>query len=304
MTSAAIGGPFPDLSHAAGFVALVGPPNAGKSTLLNRLLGRKIAITSRKPQTTRTRILGIVHRPSAQLIFIDTPGVHHSRSLLNTRIVDAALGSLADADAVLLVIDATRADPPAEELILAKLEALRHPVLLALNKIDAIVKPRLLDLLARWSERRVFEALVPVSARDGTQVDVLLGAVERHLPAGPPLFPPDALTDRAERFLAAELIREKAIRLTGQEIPHAVAVTIDRFHEQAARVAIDATLHVERDSQKGILIGQGGRKLKQIGVQARRDIEELLDTRVRLQLFVRVQKNWRRSPRDLQRFGY
>ena len=288
----------------SGFVAIVGPPNAGKSTLLNRLLGQKISITSRKPQTTRNRILGVVHRPGAQMVFMDTPGVHHPRGPLNVRIVDTALAALSDVDLVLVVVDAAQPDEPSESLLIAKLHELRQPVFLALNKIDLLPKAALLEIIDRWRGHFDFRAVVPLSAKQGLQVEVLCTTLENNLPAGPPFFPTETLTDVPEKFVVAEIIREKTIRFTGQEIPYAAAVTVEVFRERKHQVEIHASIHVERASQKGIVIGKGGSKLKQIGSEARRDIERLLDTHVLLKLFVRVQKNWRRDTRALARFGY
>jgi len=290
----------------SGFIAILGPPNVGKSTLLNRLLGQKISITSKKPQTTRNRILGILHRETAQFVFVDTPGVHKAKQPLNVRIVDVALAVLEDVDLILLVADASAPDPESEKILIRALENTRTKVILALNKIDLIKKPVLLSQMDMWHKTHPFEAVIPISARQGTQVDTLVTAMEQALPNGPPLFPEDALTDMPERFLAAEMIREKAFRLTGQEIPYSVAVTVDRFvaKKEGALIAIDATIHVERDSQKGILIGKKGSKLKQIGEDARKEIERMVGAKVYLKLFVRVQKNWSRDTKALRRFGY
>ncbi|MEE4113995.1 MAG: GTPase Era [Desulfobacteraceae bacterium] len=290
----------------AGFVAILGAPNAGKSTLLNRMLGQKISITSKKPQTTRNRILGVVHRTGAQMVFLDTPGIHRARNPLNARIVEAALSTLSEVDLVLLVVDAQSPDEPSERLLLDKLSQQRLPVLLALNKIDRVKRPALLSQIERWSGLIPFAAVVPISAKNGEQVDRLMDAMEAALPLGAPFFPPESLTDLPARFIAAEMVREKAIRLTGQEIPYAVAVTIDSFKEEkkGALIRIHATIHVERDSQKGIVIGRQGAKLKQIGEAARQEIEEMLGTQVFLKLFVRVQKNWTRDTKALRKFGY
>ena len=290
----------------SGFIAILGAPNVGKSTLLNRLLGHKISITSRKPQTTRNRILGILHREFAQLVFVDTPGVHKSNQPLNVRIVDVALGTLADVDLILVVADASSPDPASEKILIKALENTRTKAVLALNKVDLVKKPALLSQMETWHHTHPFEAVIPISAKQGTQVDTLVTTMEAALPGGPPLFPEDALTDMPERFLAAEMIREKAFRLTGQERPYAVAVTVDRFMEKkgGALIAIDATIHVERSSQKGILIGKKGSKLKQIGEDARKEIERLVRAKVFLKLFVRVQKNWSRDTKALRRFGY
>ena len=290
----------------SGFIALVGAPNAGKSTLLNRMLGEKVSITSKKPQTTRNRIIGVVHRPAAQLVFIDTPGVHKARSPLNVRIVELALSTLADVDLVLIIVDASQADPESESFMVEKLKERKQSVILALNKIDLVEKPRLLKLIDQWTHAFDFNAIVPISARHGQQVEDLLSAMEGMLPEGPPFFPEDTLTDVPERFIAAEMIREKVFRLTGQEIPYSTAVTIDSFKEEkkGALVKIYATIHIERDSQKGIIIGKQGSKLKQIGEASRKEIERMLGVRVFLKLFVRVQKNWSKDTRALRKFGY
>ena len=299
-------GTDPNHVFRSGFVAILGAPNAGKSTLLNRLLGQKISITSKKPQTTRNRILGVAHRAGSQMVFLDTPGIHRARGPLNSRIVEAALSTLSEVDLVLLVVDAQTPDEPSERLLLDKLSQQRLPVLLALNKIDQVKRPALLSQIERWSGLIPFAAVVPISAQNGEQVDRLMDAMEATLPAGAPFFPPESLTDLPARFIAAEMVREKAIRLTGQEIPYAVAVTIDTFKEEkkGALIRIHATIHVERDSQKGIVIGRQGTKLKQIGEAARQEIEEMLGSKVFLKLFVRVQKNWTRDTKALRKFGY
>jgi GTP-binding protein Era len=290
----------------SGFIAILGAPNAGKSTLLNRMLGEKIAITSRKPQTTRNRILGVVHRAKAQLVFIDTPGVHPSKTPLNIRIVDAALSALADVDLVLILADAAQPDPAAEAYLLKRLTGAGKPLLLALNKIDLVPKDELLAQMAAWSTKHTFDAILPISALRGLETEALLDAMQQRLPEGPPFFPEDTLTDAPERFIVAELIREKVFRLTGEEIPYASAVTVEAFKEErrSGTIRIQASIHVERGSQKGIVIGKGGRKLKEIGQAARADIERLLAARVYLELFVRVQKNWSRDTRALRKFGY
>jgi GTP-binding protein Era len=290
----------------SGFVAIVGAPNTGKSTLLNRILGEKISITSKKPQTTRNRILGVLHRKTSQIVFIDTPGVHQSDNLLNVSIVEIAIKTLGDVDAILVLLDASRPDPASEGLVFGKLADIRRPVILALNKIDRVEKYQILKMIDRWSQVYPFKAIVPISARHNIQVSDLIQSLEALLSEGPPYFPPDAITDMPERFVAAEMIREKVFRLTGQEIPYSAAVTIDRFSEQkdGQLVKIDATIHLERESQKGIVIGKNGTKLKQIGQAARREIEKMLGTQVFLKLFVRVQKNWSKDTKALRRFGY
>ena len=290
-----------------GFIGIVGPPNVGKSTLLNRMIGQKISITSKKPQTTRNRIQGIVNRPGSQLVFIDTPGIHTARSPLNTRIVDTALSVMGDVDVLLLVVDASDADPESESMLKTALQAQSHPVILALNKIDLIARPSLLSLIAEWSAIYPFKAVVPVSAETGEQVDALIQALSDVLPQGPALFPEENLTDLSVRFLAGEIVREKVFRQTGEEIPYSVAVTIDLFQEDeknADLTRIHATIHVERDSQKGIMIGKQGSKLGRIGEDARKEIERMLGKRVFLKLFVRVEKNWSKDTRFLSKFGY
>ncbi len=290
----------------AGFIAIVGPPNAGKSTLLNRILGEKLSITSKKPQTTRNRILGVLTRPDAQLVFLDTPGIHRTDRLFNRRIVDVALSALADADLILLIVDAARPDPESEAMLLRRLAGSNRPVLLVPNKIDRVARPDLLALVEKWAGRRRFDAVVPVSALRGTQVERLVDEMAGLLPAGHPFFPDDTLTDVPMRFVVAERIREKVMRATGEEIPYAVVVTVDTFEAppEGGTTRIHATIHVERDSQKGIVIGKGGAKLRQIGEAARGEIEALIGSKVYLRLFVRVQKNWSRDTRALRKFGY
>ena len=289
----------------AGFVAIVGAPNVGKSTLLNQMLGEKISITSRKPQTTRNRIVGIVQRPNSQLIFIDTPGIHRARRTLNIRIVDAALSALGDVDVILVMIDVVNPDPESETLLVKKLNKQKRPVVLALNKIDLVAKPDLLSIIDNYSKAYAFEAVIPVSAILGHQIDELLDTMEALLPESPPLYPDHALTDMPERFIAGEMIREKVFRLTGQEIPYSVAVTVESFSEESKNlVTINATIHVERDSQKGMIIGKNGSRLKMIGTEARKEIERMVGTKVYLKLFVRVDKNWSKDTKALRRFGY
>jgi GTPase len=290
----------------SGFVAIIGAPNAGKSTLLNRLLGEKISITSKKPQTTRNRILGVVHRPASQMVFIDTPGVHPAKGELNERIVESAISALEDVDLILILMDVFNPDPASEEILIQKLKDQKKPVVLALNKIDRVKKPQLLGFMDSWKNTYPFQEMIPISAKHGTQVEALQEIMEGLLPEGPPFFPEDSLTDMPQRFITAEMIREKVFRLTGQEIPYSIAVTIDDFTENRKKklVTIDATIHVERDSQKGIIIGKGGSKLKRIGEDARNEIEKLLGARVFLKLLVRVQKNWTNDTKALRRFGY
>jgi GTP-binding protein Era len=290
----------------SGYVAIVGVPNAGKSTLLNRMLGEKISITSKKPQTTRNRILGVMHRPGAQLVFIDTPGIFKAKDTLNLRIVDTALAAIADADLIVLVLDAARPDPTSEYFLVRRLQEQQRPVILALNKIDLVEKSALLKIIQKWSTEYRFDVIVPISATEGTQIEKLIETMENFLPLGPPYFPEDALTDLPQRFMAAEMIRETVFRLTGEEIPYATAVTVDSFNEEkdGRLVKIEATIHLERSSQKGIVIGKEGSKLKRIGTESRKKIEHMLENKVFLKLYVRVQKNWRKDTRALKKFGY
>lgn len=290
----------------SGFVAIVGAPNAGKSTLLNRMLGEKISITSQKPQTTRNRIIGVVHRPSSQIVFIDTPGVHRATTKLNIRIVDTALSAIGDVDAALIIVDISNPDPDSESYIVKKLKKQKRGVILALNKIDLVNKSVLLAVIDKWAKAYPFDAIVPISAKHGDKVEELLESMERLLPEGQPLFPEDTLTDMPERFIAAEMIREKVFRLTGQEIPYSTAVTIDSFSKKkkGALIIINATIHVERASQKGIIIGKRGSKIKKIGESARKEIEQMAGAKVFLKLFVHVQKDWSKDTRALRNFGY
>ncbi|MFP3999770.1 MAG: GTPase Era [Desulfobacterales bacterium] len=294
-------------SFRSGFAAIAGAPNVGKSTLLNRLVGQKISITSAKPQTTRNRIAGIAHGTGFQVVFLDTPGVHRSDRIFNRRIVDVAMAAIDEADLVLMIADASKPDSASESLIVEKLQAKPEiPAILALNKIDLVEKPKLLEQIDRWSKIFEFAEIVPVSAKDGIQLPGLVAAMSKLLPDGPPYYPEDSLTDVPERFIVAEMIREKVFEYTGQEIPYSTAVTIEDFSEEPerGRVSIHAAIHVERNSQKGILIGRQGRMLKMIGTEARSDIERLLSTRVFLKLFVRVEKNWSKNPKSIRKLGY
>ncbi|MDX1708952.1 MAG: GTPase Era [Desulfobacterales bacterium] len=290
----------------SGYVAIVGAPNAGKSTLLNRLLGEKISITSKKPQTTRNRILGVLHRPDTQIVFLDTPGIFKAKDTLNLRIVDTALAAIDEADLILFVLDAAHPDLTSEYFLAKRLQKQQRPVIVALNKIDQIQKTDLLAIIKKWSTEYYFEVIIPISATEGTQIEPLITAMQNMLPSGPPYFPEDALTDLSERFVAAEMIRETVFRLTGEEIPYATAVTVDTFKEEkkGKLIRIEATIHLERASQKGIIIGKEGNKLKRIGIDSRKKIEQMLETKVFLKLFVRVQKNWRKDTRALRKFGY
>lgn len=291
----------------SGFIAIIGAPNVGKSTLLNQILGEKISITSERPQTTRNRIMGVLHRPNAQFVFLDTPGVHHTRKKMNKRMIRVALSTLADVDQILYLTDAARRDQESDELLLKTLASIDKPVILAINKIDMVQNRKdILPLIEAWGERHDFAAIVPISALKNIQVEDLLDEMLALLPEGPGFFPEDTITDQPARFIASEMIREKVFRLTSREVPYSVAVTIDAFKErpEKRRVDIEATIHVERDSQKGILIGKGGTMLKRIGSAARMDIQRMTGTQVFLRLWVRVRKNWSRNAGQLSGFGY
>jgi GTP-binding protein Era len=290
----------------SGFISIAGAPNVGKSTLLNQILGQKIAITSEKPQTTRHRILGIAHLPEAQLIFLDTPGIHRAKGALNVRIVDVAVKALGDVDLVLLMTDGASQDEQSNRIILKALKKKNLPVVLAINKVDLVEKERLLPLIDLWREAYPFKAIVPISALQRTQVDELLSEMVTSLPEGPRYYPEETVTELPERFIAGEMIREKVFRMTGEEIPYAVAVTVESFKERPGKALIDiqATIHVERESQKPIVIGKGGQKIKRIGAAARKDIERMVGCKVFLKLWVRVQKNWTKDERTVRKLGY
>ncbi len=297
--------PIAPPGHRSGFVAIVGRPNVGKSTLLNRIVGRKIAIVTPKPQTTRRRLIGIKTLPHAQMLFIDTPGIHRPRDVMNERMVDQAKQALREADAVVWLVDAVRPLDDADREIAALLQPLAPRVVAAVNKIDAGPKPRLLPLMNEVAALLPGCELIPISALTGENVEVLLRAVEALLPEGPLYYPADDLTDEPVRAIAAEIIREKVMLETRDEIPYAVAVTIDSFEEKREKslVVIKATIHVERESQKPIVIGHGGKRIKAIGQAARAEIEQLVDARVFLELFVRVQPDWTKQVARLREFG-
>jgi GTP-binding protein Era len=290
----------------SGFISLIGRPNVGKSTLLNLLLGEKIAIISDKPQTTRNRILAIKNHPGGQIIFLDTPGIHRAKSRLNQSMVKVALATYNEVDGVCFMIEADHPDNDENDFILETLKKVERPVFLVINKIDLIPKSELLPIMERYSRLRPFVQIIPISALLGDGAEVLLGELLKVLPEGPKLFPEDMITDLPERFLAAELIREKVFQLTREEIPYATAVAVEDFKEREEKnlIVIKATIQVERESQKGILIGEKGQMLKEIGRLARQEIEALLGAKVYLELWVKVEKNWREDPRALRRLGY
>jgi GTPase len=288
----------------AGFVAIVGRPNAGKSTLLNRLVGQKIAIVTSKPQTTRNRIQGIVTQKRGQIAFIDTPGLHDADSALGRQMMHEIAAAIEGIDVLLLIVDASRVSPNTDSMLIEKAERFPGKTILVLNKVDAVPKPKLLPMIERFRKEADFAAIVPISAIKGTGLDALLDEIFRLLPESEPYFPEDQVTDQPERFLAAEIIREKAIRALHHELPYAVAVFVETFEEKPSLLRIEATLHVERDTQKKILIGHKGAMLKKIGTEARKELESLLDTKVFLGLFVKVAPDWRENPQRVRELDW
>jgi GTPase len=291
-------------NYRAGFVAIIGRPNAGKSTLLNRLVGQKVAIVTSKPQTTRNRIQGIVTRPEGQIVFIDTPGLHEANTVLNRQMMREVAAALEGIDVLLMMIDAGFTLPHADQMLLDKAKRFGGKTILALNKVDRVPKPKLLPLMDAFAKAFPFAALVPISALKGNGCDELLAEILKQLPEGEPFFPEDQVTDQPERFLVGEIIREKAIHLTYHEVPHALAVTIEKFEETPKILRIQATLNVERDSQKKILIGHKGEMLKKVGTQARKELEALLGTKIYLGLFVKVAACWRDDPQKVRELDW
>ena len=286
------------MSFRSGFVTLLGKPNTGKSTLLNALLGAKVAIVSPRPQTTRTRLQGVLTRQNAQVVFVDTPGVHRPHSRLNRQMMAAVQEALEGVNLVLLVVDAARRPSREDEQAVELVRSFGGPGFLVLNKIDLIEKPALLSLIDHYQKRHPFQEFIPLSARTGENLPLLEQKILEALPEAPPYFPPDTLTDQPMRFLAAELVREKIFRETRQEVPYGTAVVVEKFEEpesslSRAVVRIHATIYVENDNHKGILIGAGGDRLKKIGQAARQDLEGLLGQKVYLELFVKTRKEWR-----------
>ena len=289
-------------------MSLIGRPNAGKSTLLNRIVGTKLAIVSDKPQTTRNRILAVRNysdEVAAQVIFVDTPGIHRPLHRMNVRMVDIAYESISDVDVIGLVRDATDSLGAGDRFVLARLEQARGPVVLILNKVDLIAKTRLLPLIDWYRQQREFAAIIPVSAETGDGVDVLEHELIRQLPAGEALYPNDYLTDQPERVLAAEMVREKVLRHTHAELPFTTAVVVDQFDEnsESGRLQLYCSILVERSSQKPIVIGPGGAMIKQIGTEARQDLERFFNTQVYLDLHVKVRSEWRDDDRVLDQMG-
>lgn len=291
-------------AYRSGFVSIVGRPNAGKSTLINRLVGQKIAIVTSKPQTTRNRIQGIVSSPKGQIVFIDTPGLHEPETALGRQMMQEVSAALEGIDVLLLIADASRLLPHTDELLLERARRFRGKVILALNKVDRLPKPKLLPLIETFAKAFEFAAIVPISALKGAGCDRLVEEILKYLPEGEPYFPEDQITDQPERFLAAEIIREKAIEVMYHEVPYALAVIVEKFEELPRLLRIQATMNVERDSQKKILIGHKGEMLKKIGTAARRELEKLLGMKIFLGLFVKVAPDWRQSPQKVRELDW
>jgi GTP-binding protein Era len=291
--------------HKSGYIAIVGSPNVGKSTLLNRILGQKVAIVTPKPQTTRNRILGILSRKHFQMLFLDTPGIFQPGYRLQKIMVETATRALREADLVLVMTEGSRQPGPDEDRILGLLSSTKTPAVLAINKSDLLGDKRvLLPMIETYSQRHPFREVVPISALTGDGVDQLLEVLAKSLPEGPRYYPEEIITESPERFIAAETIREKVFLRTGEEIPYAVAVKVDEYKERDHVLYIKATVYVERDSQKGILIGEKGRKLKQIGQLAREELEASTGRKVFLDLWVKVRRKWRQKEEDLRFLGY
>ncbi len=291
------------MSGRAGFVAVVGRPNVGKSTFVNRLVGQKVSIVSDKPQTTRNRILAVLNRPEGQLVILDTPGIHKPLHKMNQRMVEAALRSLDQVDVALWMVDAKEGYGPGDRYVRDVLQRAGKPVVLGINKIDTVPRPSLLPVIDNYRRVLEFAEIIPVSALSGENVELVAQRLLALLPEGPALYPEDVLTDQPERFFVAEMVREKVLQHTRDELPYTTGVMIERFEEGEPVVRIEAVILVERDGHKGILIGKKGEMLKRIGTAARHEIEKLLGTRVFLGLFVKVKPNWREDPRILEEMG-
>ena len=291
-------------SYKSGFVAVIGRPNVGKSTLINHIIGQKIAIMSDKPQTTRSRIQCIFNMEGAQMIFLDTPGIHKPRHKLGEYMLKAAEGTLKEVDVIFFVVDATEKFGGGEKYIIERLKSTTKPVILVINKVDLIEREQTLPLIASYSEKFNFASIIPISALDGTNVENLILEAKKYLPEDVQYYPADMVTDQPERLIVAELIREKILHLTEDEVPHSVAVEVDEMKQRNNGVTyIRATIYVERESQKGIVIGKNGVMLKQVGQLARPEIEMLVGTRIFLDLWIKVKKNWRNSLGAIQNFG-
>lgn len=292
-------------SFKSGFVAIVGRPNVGKSTFMNYVLGQKIAIMSDKAQTTRNKIQGVYTKDNAQIVFLDTPGIHKPKHELGELMVKSAYSALKEVDAVLFMVNVSEKRGPGDDFIIEKLKGIKTPIFLVLNKIDLVTPEVLLERVESYKDALDFAGVFPISVLQGNNVNELMEALIEALPEGPQYYPADQITDHPEYFVVSELIREKILQLTQEEIPHSVAVTVDKMQkDEFDKVHVYANIIVERKSQKGIIIGKGGRLLKEIGTRARRDIQQLLGNKVYLELWVKVEKDWRKRKSNLQEYGY
>lgn len=292
-------------SFKSGFVAIVGRPNVGKSTFMNYVLGQKIAIMSDKAQTTRNKIQGVYTKDNAQIVFLDTPGIHKPKHELGEFMVKSAYSALKEVDAVLFMVNVSEKRGPGDDFIIEKLKGIKTPIFLVLNKIDLVTPEVLLERVESYKDALDFAGVFPISVLQGNNVNELMEALIEALPEGPQYYPADQITDHPEYFVVSELIREKILQLTQEEIPHSVAVTVDKMQkDEFDKVHVYANIIVERKSQKGIIIGKGGRLLKEIGTRARRDIQQLLGNKVYLELWVKVEKDWRKHKSNLQEYGY
>lgn len=290
----------------SGFVSIIGRPNVGKSTFMNRVVGQKIAIMSDKPQTTRNKVQGVVTNDHSQMVFIDTPGIHKPKHKLGDFMMKSAKNTLKEVDVILFMVNANEKIGPGDRFVIEMLQGTETPVFLVINKIDLVHPDDLLGIITSYTEEYDFAEIVPLSALNGNNVERLMDTLLTYLPEGPKYYPDDQVTDHPERFIISELIREKVLHLTREEVPHSIAVVIDKIAREPDKdmVNVMATIIVERDSQKGIVIGKQGALLKQIGTKARRDIEMLLGSKVYLELWVKVQKDWRNKPGQLKEFGF
>ena len=291
--------------HKSGFVSIIGRPNVGKSTFMNRVIGHKIAIMSDKAQTTRNKIQGVMTREDAQIIFLDTPGIHKPKHKLGDYMMRVAKNTLSEIDAIMFMVNVNEDIGRGDEYIMEMLKNVKTPVFLVLNKIDLVHPDALMPKIEKYKTYMDFTEIVPISALEGLNVDHFIDVLKDYLPEGPKYYPDDQISDHPEQFVVGEIIREKILHLTSEEIPHAIGVNVDRMiKESEERVRIEATIFVERDSQKGIVIGKGGKKLKEVGKRARRDIEMLLGSKVYLELWVKVQKDWRNKVNFIRQIGY
>ncbi|WP_318508370.1 GTPase Era [Bacillus sp. T3] len=290
----------------SGFVSIIGRPNVGKSTFLNHVIGQKIAIMSDKPQTTRNKVQGVLTSDDSQLIFIDTPGIHKPKHKLGDFMMKVAINTLKEVDLILFMVNAEEGFGRGEEFILEKFQGVKTPIFLVINKIDLIHPDKLLEVIQSYNEKFQFAEIIPISALAGNNIERVLEQIKRYVPEGPQYYPADQVTDHPERFIITELIREKALHLTHEEVPHSLAVVMEKLDrpENKDLIHVMATIIVERDSQKGIIIGKQGKMLKEIGKRARRDIENLLGSKVYLELWVKVQKDWRNKLGQLRDYGF